>query len=173
MPPASTRRPPAEIFNPRSNDCCVHAPSSASASVATEPHTKTTSNSQHICCQRKQRAISKIAKLLQSCHMMALMLFMAHLPTMAESMDPAPKFHISPAHCGFGWTNDPNGSYFSFIFICTNHGIICPGPFDYKGVAHMFYQYCPNGGGNGPGPGHRLIRWGHVAGNLSHWLDCN
>ena len=46
-----------------------------------------------------------------------------------------------------------------------------PGPFDYNGVSHMFYQYCPNGGGQGPGPGGHLIRWGHVAGNLSHWFD--
>jgi sucrose-6-phosphate hydrolase SacC (GH32 family) len=63
----------------------------------------------------------------------------------------APIFHISPALCNGGWTNDPNG------------------PFEFNGVSHMFYQYhcpsCPPG----PGPGGRSISWGHVAGNLSHW----
>ena len=49
--------------------------------------------------------------------------------------------------------------------------LLVAGPFDYNGVSHMFYQYCPNGGGQGPGPGGHLIRWGHVAGNLSHWFD--
>jgi sucrose-6-phosphate hydrolase SacC (GH32 family) len=43
----------------------------------------------------------------------------------------APIFHISPALCHEGWTNDPNGC------------------FEFKGVSHMFYQYhcndCPPG----------------------------
>ena len=43
------------------------------------------------------------------------------------------------------------------------------GPFTYKNVSHMFYQYHPLPCKSGPGPGHCEISWGHVAGNLSHW----
>jgi beta-fructofuranosidase len=68
------------------------------------------------------------------------------------SADPlAPIFHISPAQCHGGWINDPNG------------------PFTFKNVSHMFYQYHPLPCKPGPGPGHCIISWGHVAGNLSHW----
>ena len=63
----------------------------------------------------------------------------------------APIFHISPAFCHGGWTNDPNG------------------PMEYRNVSHMFYQYHPIPCQAGPGPGHCKISWGHVAGNLSHW----
>lgn len=66
----------------------------------------------------------------------------------------APRFHVSPARCHpetRGWTNDPNG------------------PFEFNGVHHLFYQSAPLHGTSGPGPGGRLISWGHVAGNLSHW----
>ena len=82
---------------------------------------------------------------------MALLLF--SLSGLMIRGDPgrfAPIFHVSPARCGLGWTNDPNG------------------PFELNGVHHIFYQYSPNNGGQGPGPGHRKISWGHVAGNLSH-----
>lgn len=61
------------------------------------------------------------------------------------SDDPyAPIFHISPAGCGGGYTRDPNG------------------PFEYRGVHHIFWQYAPPGGP-------RVMHWGHAAGNLSHW----
>lgn len=61
-----------------------------------------------------------------------------------------PIFHASPAQCHGGWTNDPNG------------------PFEFKGVHHLFYQYssklnAKHDGSGGP------VGWGHVAGNLSHW----
>eukprot|EP00937_MAST-01D_sp_MAST-1D-sp2_P007582 g7582.t1 len=62
----------------------------------------------------------------------------------------APIFHVSPAGCGGGWTNDPNG------------------PFEFNGVHHLFYQYAGPGSGTGPGPRGHKISWGHVAGNLSH-----
>ena len=61
----------------------------------------------------------------------------------------APIFHVSPAGCGGGWLNDPNA------------------PFEFKGRHHLFYQYARDDA-PGPGPGGRLISWGHVAGNLSH-----
>lgn len=65
--------------------------------------------------------------------------------------DETPIFHVSPAWCHGGWTNDPNG------------------PFELNGVHHHFYQFGSMKGDGGMGPGHRRIAWGHVAGNLSHW----
>ena len=63
-----------------------------------------------------------------------------------------PIFHISPAGCGGGWTNDPCG------------------PFEFKGMHHYFYQFTATieKKGKNPGPD-GPIGWAHVAGNLSHW----
>jgi hypothetical protein len=47
--------------------------------------------------------------------------------------------------------------------------LLLPGPFEFRGVSHLFYQYAPPGSGPGPGVGGHKIWWGHVAGNLSHW----
>ena len=59
----------------------------------------------------------------------------------------AVRFHVSPAGCGGGWLNDPTG------------------PFEYRGVTHLFYEYDSEGNASS----HRSVSWGHVAGNLSHW----
>ena len=67
--------------------------------------------------------------------------------------DSAPIFHVGPAGCRggvaplhHGWTNDPNG------------------PFEYKGVHHIFYQ--SRGSATAWSQGDTF--WGHAAGNLSH-----
>eukprot|EP00947_MAST-08B_sp_MAST-8B-sp1_P000994 g994.t1 len=78
-------------------------------------------------------------------------LLLAAALAVAASATPDPIFHVSPAGCGGGWMNDPNG------------------PFEYRGVHHLFYQWGPPGAPPGPGPGGRTISWGHVAGNISHW----
>jgi sucrose-6-phosphate hydrolase SacC (GH32 family) len=68
--------------------------------------------------------------------------------------DSAPIFHVGPAGCRggvaplhHGHTNDPNG------------------PFEYKGVHHIFYQ--SRGSATVWSKGDTY--WGHAAGNLSHW----
>ena len=78
----------------------------------------------------------------------AAVLLVAAVATHEEDIY-APIFHVSPAGCGGGWLNDPNA------------------PFEFKGRHHLFYQYAKDDA-PGPGPGGRLISWGHVAGNLSH-----
>lgn len=66
--------------------------------------------------------------------------------TLPPTMGNTPIFHVSPAKCGGGWSNDPNG------------------PFEFKGIHHHFYQYNAN-----LTEKYSKIGWGHVAGNLSHW----
>ena len=87
--------------------------------------------------------------------MLGTMLLSPMLAAAAAAVDDsAPIFHVGPAGCRggvaplhHGHTNDPNG------------------PFEYKGVHHLFYQ--SRGSATEWSGGDTY--WGHAAGNLSHW----